>query len=84
MKLLGVVLLASFLSACSKHPNTNGFINALLDPHCLTQPVLMEHCDPKADPIRCQKVRLIYTRGCEQLRVMRVQQNSTNQGTADR
>lgn len=65
------VLIASLLCACTRHPSPSGFINALLDPHCLTAPVLMESCDAKADPLKCKKVKLTFIRGCEQLQVKR-------------
>ncbi len=65
---LGIVLAFLVLAGCSTRRTAQGF-RAVLNPNCLTAPIVMEHCNFSTDPPQCRKVQLKYRRGCAQIQL---------------
>lgn len=66
-KLTLLALAALCLTGCAVR-NRQG-IRALVNPSCLTKPIVMQDCDFSIEQLRCRSVKLSYRAGCEQLQV---------------
>lgn len=68
--LAAIAILLLLACACAvKRPQASRWPSIVLDPACLTAPILMQQCDVEAEPPKCKIVKLHYRRGCERIAV---------------
>ena len=63
------ILLLLLLTGCAAKKPVAVQPILLVDPPCLTGPVVLEQCNLSTNPPKCKKVRVRYSKGCERLQV---------------
>ena len=73
---LGIaVLTLSVLSGCAVRRTPQAF-RAIVNPNCLTAPIIMRDCDFVSNPPHCRHVELRYRSGCEEIQVKKSDQSA--------
>jgi hypothetical protein len=67
-QLLSALFISAF-TGCAAHRSISAEFNGLVDPHCLTKPLLLKHCVPGTSPLHCRSIEASYKPGCERLEV---------------
>jgi hypothetical protein len=73
---LGIaVLTLSVLSGCAVRRTPQAF-RAIVNPSCLTAPIIMRDCDFASAPPRWRHVELRYRQGCAEIQVKKPDQSA--------
>jgi uncharacterized protein YcfL len=67
-KLILAMLASLMLTGCAVSRGSSAF-RTVLNPNCLTAPIVMQDCDYSTGAAHCRVVKLSYRKGCEQIQV---------------
>src|SRR2546430_601321 len=83
LKVVELYLLLMLTVGCLAHRHPMP-AQLLLDPACLTAPIMMQRCDLESATPCCRTIKVRYRKGCERLEVLHVQQDLSEQSKSPR
>lgn len=71
--LIGMLVLVTLGCAERSRPkylSRQDLVDLVIDPSCLTEPLLLRQCNPKVEPPKCRHLgKITYRKGCERILV---------------